>query len=157
MEAHGFKVPRAVDTVAKFFEIIEASKQASEQRADRIGSTYGDGIHAVTFFSANDMLYRGERFNLQWAKAGKKCEPVNGSATISGMLNGKSLRGGLRALLVRQKSILPQEWNAIRLTAQEAEMRVRARDAMQYVKAAREAQRAELDATGLFDTFAPAD
>lgn len=155
MEAAGYKVPRAVDTVAKFFEIIEAGKQVSSEPAERVGCRHGEGIHAVTFFSANDMLYRGERFNLQWAKAGKKCDPINGSATVSGALDGKPVRGGLRALLIRLKSITADEWRTVKQAAQQAEERARVRAAMPAIRAAQQARRHELEEAGLFEADKP--
>lgn len=122
MLARGYKVPKAVDTVAGFFDIIDAGLQVtSTEQSSHLSRTCGHGIHAVTFFAANDMLYRGERFNLQWRKDGKACDPINGSATVAGCLNGKPIRKGLKALLVECKSITSAEWPDIKQTAHDVE------------------------------------
>ncbi|AOY98778.1 hypothetical protein BKK81_05395 [Cupriavidus sp. USMAHM13] len=124
MQARGLKVPKAVKTVAGMFEIIEADTcKNAPHVAERFATTYGEGIHAITFYSANEARYRGSKLNLQWRSKGKKCEPINGSADVSGTIAGKTIRGGLRALLIKYRSITAGEWYAVKEAAQEAASR----------------------------------
>lgn len=114
LESAGYKPARADTKLSDFVRLIKAGRPG-EPPPDRLGKTWGEGIHAVTFFSANDMLYRGVRYNVQWSKQGKKCNPLLGC----GIARGGGKRGGL--LKVLKDSVTRAEWPQIKQLAHDAD------------------------------------
>ncbi|CAJ2721411.1 hypothetical protein ACRUKS_07850 [Burkholderia pseudomallei] len=147
LEGAGYVPARADTRLSDFVRLIMAGRPA-RQLADRLGKTLGEGIHAVTFFSANDMLYRGVRYNVQWSKQGKKCSPLLGSGTARG--GGK--RGGLLKIL--KDSVTRTEWPLIKQLAHGADQMRAAREVATRLAAARAEARREQDVllSGLFET-----
>ncbi|WGS40296.1 hypothetical protein LFL97_11100 [Burkholderia sp. JSH-S8] len=145
LEDAGYKPARADTKLSDFVRLIMAGRPV-RQFADRLGKTWGEGIHAITFFSANDMLYRGVRYNVQWSKQGKKCSPLRGSGTVRG--GGK--RGGLFRIL--KDSVTRADWREIKQIAYDAEQMQAARRAVDDL---RKRQIKELEVSELFVTNDP--
>ncbi|NBI50770.1 hypothetical protein [Burkholderia sp. ISTR5] len=121
LESAGYKPARADIKLSDFVRLINAGRPG-EPATDRSGKSWGEGIHAVTFFTANDMLYRGVRYNVQWSKQGKKCNPLLGSGTARS--GGK--REGL--LKVLKDSVTRAEWPQIKQLAHDADQTRAARE-----------------------------
>ncbi|AJX77186.1 hypothetical protein BG16_707 [Burkholderia pseudomallei MSHR2543] len=145
LESAGYKPARADAKLSDFVRLIKAGRPEGPS-ADRLGKTWGEGIHAVTFFSANEMLYRGVRYNVQWSKRGKKCSPLHGSGTARG--DGK--RFGLLKIL--KDSVTRAEWPEIKRIAYAAQQMQAARRAVAELK---KRQINEIEAFELFETSDP--
>ncbi len=153
LSRRGYKPAKADNRLSDFVKIIRAGVPDAPPNASLDYLNYGAGIHEVRFYRANEMWYRGEFYNVQWSKRGKKCGPLEGSAKAIIYRDKKRHATGLFGLLT--DSVTRAEWSAIRQIAHDAEQRHGARIAVRRLKQQKDQQMDELAATLGLDAEAP--
>ncbi len=159
----GYKPTAAMKTLTAFVALLEAGRPGEQQAQteSRWYEPYGAHPHEIRFYSGNEFSYSGRTGNVQWRKASKVCEPINGSATAY-FHDAPSERFALRAFLMQARAITTDQWREVKEAAQAAKKHAAEAHALADIRLKQAQQRrqqaeqqvqenATLDALGIFE------